>query len=139
MQTTTYGYLNPNQGDLSKGLNGWMAAVNFDIARFDSHSHNGVDSPLLTFGSIAAQTVVAPSGSWTASTGGTGLPASGYMQTVTVPASIAEINNFNVKFLINTAGVTQYQPLNLFYARLTGTTFNLYSNSNTIDVLCVFR
>jgi hypothetical protein len=139
MQTTAYGYLNPDQGDLSKGTNGWMAAVNFDIDRLNGHTHNGVDSPLLNFGSIAAQTVVAPLASWIASTGGTGLPASGYMQTVTVPAAISEINNFNVKFLINTAGATQYQPLNLFYARLTGTTFNLYSNSNTIDVLCVFR
>lgn len=139
MLTTSYGYLNPSQGDLSKGLNGWMAAINFDIDRFNGHSHNGVDSPLLTFGSIAAQTVVAPAASWTVNPGGSGLPSSGYVQTVTVPAAISEINNFNVKFLINTAGVTQYQPLNLFYARLTGSTFALYSNSNTIDVLCVFR
>jgi hypothetical protein len=139
MVTTTYGYLNPSSGDLSKGTNGWMAAINFDFSRWDGHSHNGVDSALLNIGAIAAQTVVAPSGSWTVNSGGTGLPSSGYVQTVTVPAAIGEINNFSVKFIINTSGSTQYQPLDLFYARLTGTTFNLYSNSNSIDVLCVFR
>lgn len=139
MNVTTYGYENPSTGDLSKGINGWMAAYNFNVLRFDGHSHNGLDSVLLNFGVIASQTVIAPSGSWVSSTGGTGRPASGYMQAITVPAAVTDINNVNVKFLINTSGVTQYQPLNLFYARLTATTFQLYSNSNSIDVLCVFR
>jgi hypothetical protein len=58
--TTTYGYLNPVTSDLSKGSNGWMASYNFNVSRFDSHSHNGIDSPLLNFGAIAASTVIAP-------------------------------------------------------------------------------
>lgn len=139
MVTTTYGYLNPSSGDLSKGTNGWMAQYNFNVLRQDGHSHNGIDSVLLTFSSITPATVVAPAGSWVNSTGGSGLPASGYMQAVTVPAAISEINNFNVKFLVNSNGSRQYQELELFYARITGTTFNLYCNDNSIDVLCVFR
>lgn len=139
MDTTTYGYLNPSSGDLSKGVNGWMAQINFDISRLDGHTHNGVDSALLNIGALSSLTVVAPAASWVVSTGGAGLPASGYMQTVTVPAAISEINNFTVKFLQNSGGAKQYQPLQLFYARLTATTFNLYCNDNTIDVLCVFR
>jgi hypothetical protein len=139
MLTTTYGYLNPSAGDLSKGTNGWMAQVNFDITRLDGHSHNGVDSALLSINSYAAATVTAPSGSWGVNPGGSGLPSTGYVQTVTTPASISEINNFSVKFLISTAGSRQYQPLELFYARITGTSFKLYSSDNSIDVLCVFR
>lgn len=139
MNVTTYGYQNPSTADFSKGANGWMLAYNFNISRLDGHSHNGIDSVLLNFTSVAAQTVTAPSGSWITNVGGSGLPASGYVQTVTVPPAVAEMNNYSLKFLISTAGATQYQPLNLFYARITGTTFKLYSNSNTIDVLCVFR
>jgi hypothetical protein len=139
MVTTTYGYLNPSSGDLSKGTNGWMAQINFDISRLDGHSHNGIDSVQLNLSAIVPSTVVAPSGSWTTSTGGTNLPVSGYMQTVTVPAAISELNNYTLKFLVNTAGARQYQLLNLFYERLTGTTFTLYCNDNTVDVLCVFR
>jgi hypothetical protein len=139
MQTTPYGYLNPDNGDLSKGTNGWMAAWNFNVLRWDGHSHNGIDSALLNISSISSQTATAPSGSWVASLGGTGRPAGGYQQTVTCPAAITEINNYMVKFLISTAGSTQYQPVQLFYARETATTFTVYSNDNAIDLLCVFR
>lgn len=139
MQTTPYGYLNPDSGDLSKGTNGWMAAFNFNILRWDGHSHNGIDSVLLNIASISSQTVTAPSGSWIASSGTAGRPVGGYQQTVTVPASVTEINNYTVKFLISTAGSTQYQPLQLFYARETATTFTVYCNDNTVDLLCVFR
>ncbi len=130
--TTTYGYLNPSQGDLSKGINGWMAALNFDILRWDGHSHNGIDSALLNISSFPSLTVTALAAGWGANAGGSGLPSSGYVQTITVPAAITEINNYMVKFLVNSGGSTQYQPLEL-------TTFNLYCNSNAIDVLCVFR
>lgn len=139
MQTTTYGYLNPQSADLSKGANGWMAAYNFNVLRADGHSHNGVDSVLLSISSLSALTVTAASGSWTNNSGGSGLPISGYVQSVTVPAGVGEINNYLVKFLISTSGSTQYQQVYLFYNRTSGTTFDLYSNNNAIDVLCVFR
>lgn len=137
--TTTYGYLNPNSGDLSKGVNGWMAAMNFNILRWDGHSHNGVDSALLNFASIQPQSVSAPSGSWINAAGTAGRPQGGYQQTVTAPASVTEINNYNIKFLVSTAGNRQYQPMNLFYARETATTFTVYCNDNTVDLTCVFR
>lgn len=139
MDTTSYGYENPVSGDPSKGANGWMRAINFDIDRLNAHSHNGVDSVLLTSAAIVPATVTAASGSWIINPGGTDLPQSGYVQTVTVPASIGEINNFHLSFLISTAGTRQYQPLSLFYVRQTATTFKLYCNDNTISVLCVFR
>jgi hypothetical protein len=139
MQTTVYGYLNPSNGDLSKGANGWMAQINFDILRIDQHSHNGIDSALLSSSSFVSTSVTAPASSWITSTGGTNLPASGYQQDVTVPAGVSEINNFMIKFLVSTAGTRVNQPLQLFYSRLTATTFRLYCNDNTLDVLCVFR
>lgn len=139
MTPTTYGYENPDTGDLSKGSTGWMAQINFDIARLDAHSHNGIDSVLLNISSFATQTVNAPAGSWVANSGGSGLPSSGYKQTVTAPVVIGEVNNYIIKFLVNTAGATQYQELDLFYTRASATTITIYCSDNSIAVLCVFR
>lgn len=139
MNLSQYGYEIPSTGDFSKGTNGWMAQLAFNWARIDQHTHNGVDSALLNIGSFATVSVVAPAASWVANTGGSGLPSSGYVQLVTTPAIVGEINNYIVKFLVNTSGSRQYEPLQVFYARVTGTTFNLYCNDNTIDILCVFR
>jgi hypothetical protein len=139
MVVTTYGYENPSSGDLSKGTYGWMAQINYDILRLDGHSHNGTDSTLLPISSVSASSVVAPASSWTVNSGGTNLPVSGYVQTVTVPATISDINNYLVKFAVNTSGNRQYQALDLFWVRITASTFSIYCNDNTIDVLCVFR
>lgn len=140
MLTTTYGYLNPSDGDPSKGtLNGWMYAMNFNIERFDGHTHNGVDSPLLQIPNFAPYTVTAAAGSWLVNPGGSGLPLTGYYQAVNLPTGLGELNNFTPKFLINTAGPRQFQPLQLFYTRVSATVFNLYCNDNSIDVLCVWR
>ena len=141
MTTTPYGYLNPIPGDLSKGSFGWMASWNFNVTRFDAHSHNGVDSPVLASANIGTSSVVASAASWTANTGSNvqGIPAKGYSQLVTVPSTIFEMNLLSLTFLIATSGTRQYQPLALFYSRQTATTFTLYCNDNTVDVLCVFR
>ena len=132
MTPTAYGYKVPDTGDLSKGVLGWFSDLVFNWLRMSGHSHNGTDSVQLLLTAIATPTVVAPSGSWTVS-------GSGYSQLVTCPAPITEINNQVVKFLINTAGGRQYEELKLEYVRVTGTTFTLYCNDNTVDILCVFR
>ncbi len=140
MDTTTYGYLNPTIGDKSKGsLNGWMYAMNFNIDRFDGHTHNGVDSPLLSIPNFSPYTVIAEAADWVVNSGGTGLPSTGFHQEVNLPTGLGELNNFTPKFLINTAGPRQFQPLQLFYTRISATVFDLYCNDDSIDVLCVWR
>lgn len=139
MTPTAYGYLIPDTGDLSKGANGWMAANDFNWARISGHTHDGVDSPTLAVNAFSPYTKNAPAASWAANPGGSGIPAGGYVQTVTVPTGITEMNDYMIKFLINTAGATRYQQVYLDYNRLTGTTFQLFSNDNSVDILCVFR
>lgn len=139
MTPTAYGYLVPDDGDLSKGASGWMAAEEFNWTRISAHTHNGTDSALLSSLTFASSTVVAAAGSWAANTDGSGSPAGGYKQTVTVPAGITELNSYNPKFYFSSAGNKQYQQVFLDYKRSTGTTFVLYCNDNTVDVTCVFR
>lgn len=139
MQTTVYGYEIPDTGDLSKGANGWMSAQDFNWARISAHTHDGIDSALLSTLTFTSGTVTAPAASWAVNPGGSGIPAGGYVQSVTVPAPVGELNDFMIKFYISTAGVTQYQQVYLDYKRTSGTTFNLYCNDNTVDIVCVFR
>ena len=131
MTPTTYGYKNPDNGDTSKGALGWMAAWLFNWTRIDGHSHNGIDSALLSTASFATPSVTAPNASWIVS-------GSGYKQTVTTPALVGDVNNFVLKFVIASGALTG-QSIYLQYNRLTPTTFDLLCNDNTIDILCVFR
>ncbi len=139
MTPTAYGYKIPDTGDRSKGSNGWMSASDFNWARISGHTHDGIDSPVLTSVSFASMTVTAPAASWVANAGGSGIPAGGFKQTVTVPAQITEMNDFTLQFLISTVGVTQYQRVYLDYKRLSGTSFTVYCNDSSLDILCVFR
>jgi len=53
--TTTYGYKKPIVGENgSASGDGWAASINFNTDRFDDHSHDGVDSAILTSQSITA-------------------------------------------------------------------------------------
>lgn len=128
MTITTYGYKNPDIGDRAKGTTGWMASYNFNVTRFDGHSHNGVDSALLTISSITALTQSISSASW-GSSGNT------YKQTVTVPAAVVEINNVIVKFINGANG--HIMPLH--YVRLTATTYDLFCNDNTVNLTAAYR
>lgn len=139
MHTTTYGYKIPDTGDLSKGANGWMAASDFDWARIGAHTHDGIDSPTLNSLNFTSSSVSAPAASWAANVGTSGQPIGGYKQTVTVPAGVTELNDFNIKFYISTVGTKRYQQVFLDYIRTSGTTFTLYSNNNALDITCVFR
>jgi hypothetical protein len=139
MTPTAYGYKIPDYGDLSKGSTGWMEAQDFNWERISAHTHDGVDSPLLTVAAFASFTVTAPAASWVANPGGAGLPVGGYKQTVLMPSAITEVNDYMVKFLISTVGVLQYQQVFLDYTRNSGTSIDIYSNDNTISILCVFR
>lgn len=137
--TTAYGYRIPDTNDLSKGASGWMTSLAFNWARVSAHTHNGTDSPLLTINAFSPYTVEALSGDWAANPGGSGIPAGAYRQLVTAPAGITEVNDYLVKFIISTVGATRYQQVYLDWQRQSGTTFYLYCNDNTIDILCVFR
>src|SRR5258708_1404035 len=109
-----------------------MAQTAFDITRLDAHNHDGVNSAFLSAGNFVASSIVALHASWAVS-------GALYKQTLTTPVAVTEINNSSVSFLINNAGPTQYQKLYLQYQRKTATTFDLYINDNTIDVLCLFK
>lgn len=78
MQTLTYGYKKPQDGDKGQVV---FDAIEEDIQRANDHTHNGTDSAPLPAQSILGITQAIASADWVAN-GATGF----YRQLVTVPA-----------------------------------------------------
>lgn len=135
MQTLSYGYQVPDNGDLAVNPSGtgWYAQLVYSVTRLNNHSHNGVDSSLLNIFNLTTPSVVAPAASWVAN-------GSGYKQSVTLPAGIGDINNFIPKFYVSTVGARFGNELYLTYVRTgTGNTMDVYIADNTVDVTAIFR
>lgn len=132
MTTTTYGYRLPEAGDRAKGASGWYASMEFNISRLDTHDHDGVDSAALPMSNIAPYTGTITAVGWSVDGGG-------YKQTITVPAGVTEINNYNVKFIFTAPAGKVGEIADLGYKRLTATTYEVYCNDNTAAFTALYR
>lgn len=132
MTLTTYGYRLPQSGDKAKGTSGWYASYEFNVSRIDTHNHDGANSALLTFSSISPYTGTILAAGW-------GVDGAGYKQTVTVPAGVTEVNNYNLKFIVTAGTAAVGTILYLGYKRLTATTYEVYCNDNTTALTVLYR
>jgi hypothetical protein len=80
MNTLTYGLKVPETGDTGSVV---FPALEAALTQIDGHTHNGVNSPLLTPASLAVSTQTIASGSWGASIGN-----GEYRQTITLAGSL---------------------------------------------------
>lgn len=127
--TLTYGRVKPETGD--KG-SVFFPALEDNIDLDDSHTHDGVDSPLLSVSSISVISQTAANASWS-------LVANGiYKQTITLPGAFTEVDNVSKQFKIKTGGAAG-EYVYLHHKRISATTFDLYINDNTVDVLIIYR
>ena len=126
MQTLSYGYLQPEDGDLSPV---WFPALAANWGKVATHDHNGTNSRPIDPAGIDkvnfTQTILAAqSGGWIDDGGGN------YHKTIQVPSGITELNNYFIKFMKDTT----FDLLYLGMTRLTSQTYNVYSNDNTLDL-----
>lgn len=134
MQVTTYGYRIPDAGDAAKGTGGWFEAYVFNITREDGHNHDGTNSSLLFLSSLSPYTDTIDAADWVLDGAGPG-----YIQLITVPAAITEINNYNVKFVFTAPVGKVGQVAYIAYSRVSATTFNVYCNDNTAAFTILYR
>lgn len=132
MTLTTYGYRMPESGDKAKGTSGWFASYEFNVTRWDGHNHDGANSALLTFASISPFTGTILAANWV-------VDGAGYKQTITVPAGVTEINNYNVKFIASAGTAPVGTTLYLGYKRVTATTYEVYCNDVTTACTALYR
>jgi hypothetical protein len=132
MTLTTYGYKLPETGDLAKGADGWFQQLEFDIERLDGHTHDGVDSSLLPLSSFSPYSGTILAANWAAD-------GAGYKQTVTVPAGVTEVNDYNLKFIFTAPVARVGEVAYLAYDRQSATTYEVYCNDNTAAFTVVYR
>lgn len=121
MNTLSYGYKlpqNPDTGDV------YFPALEFDIIRLNGHSHNGVDSALL---SSSLQSVLAVN--WVAAPIGGGV----YRQLVTMPAGFS-YDTCEIWFKLSTGEVV-YPSVE----RASASTFYVYTNDNSLAYTAFYR
>lgn len=122
--TLSNGYKKPEDGDTGAS---WFDDLEFDIQRLNDHSHDGVNSNLLTGSSITAQTLNFATADW-------GSPTDGlYSQTKTIPGSLTYDNTVKEARLAN--GDVAYLDI----IRASNTTITVKTNDNSQDVNVAFK
>lgn len=125
MQTLSYGYKQPEDGDIGSVF---FPALNDNIAQLNNHNHDGVTSAPIPSSAIASGTVSLTSGAWTLVS--TGL----YSQTVTVPTGFSYVNN-----VIQIKNAANDQIIFPTHEKVTATTFRVFTYDNTLNMTAVFR
>lgn len=121
--TLTYGLVRPATGDSGAVF---FPAMENNITQLDAHTHNGINSSLLTAGSIVGVTQTISSASWSAS-GATGH----YRQSVTLPAGF-DFDTVQLSFR-TTAGAIIFPTVE----KISDTQCYVYTTDNTINFIMV--
>lgn len=117
----SYGYEKPQNTDTGDI---YFPAMERNIQRLNDHNHNGIDSA-----PISMTTILIDSTNWTVSTLGEGL----YEQTVSMPTGF-DYDDFLMDFRLSTGEVVY--P---YVERVTGSSFKLFTNDNTLDYVCKLK
>lgn len=126
--TLSFGFVRPTTGDRGSVF---FPALEDNITQLNSHTHNGTDSANILPSAIVTTgfTSAISAASWGAATNGI------YTQTITVPAGVTEINNYNVYFYNSST----YERLLLSMTRASATTYTVSINDNTVNLVAVYK
>lgn len=125
--TLSNGYKLPTAGDRGSS---WFSDLEDNIVRVNSHDHDGINSEKLASSNIERQTSSLVAGNWTLVADGT------YKQTVSMPSGYT-MTESTFKFQINSGADLG----DIFYPvidRLTDTSYDIFINDNTVDVLVTY-
>ncbi len=127
--TLSYGWIKPQTGDRGSTF---FPQLEANIQKDNDHTHNGTNSAFLSPSafSVTGFTSTIASGSWAAVSGKSGL----YEQTVTVPAAVTEVNNYDIH-IYNSSG----HRLDLTIERQSATTYKVYINDNSLTLTAVYK
>jgi len=124
--TLPFGRIRPDSGD--KGSS-FFPALETNINLDDAHSHNGVDSPVLSTTSIVNTTQAIVAGLWAAVAGKSGL----FSQIVTLPGALLMAKTGI--FFKDTATGDLY---NLSVEQASANSYEVFINDNTKNITAVY-
>lgn len=123
MLTLSYGYKLPQTGDYGSVF---FPALEDDITQLNNHTHNGIDSAILSSTSVNPTSDSILAVNWSATSGGT------YRQLVTTPPSIS-FDSYGMAFRI-TNGADIGVEIHPTILKVSNTTYYVYVNDNTINL-----
>jgi hypothetical protein len=123
MIVLSFGYKKPQSGDRGSI---WFPAIEFDIERLNTHSHDGLNSAVLSTGSSFSVSQNLPT-VWTSD----GLAQ--YKQSVTIPSPI-KYDTCVIQF----RKTDDKSILHLTAVRTSINTFDVYTYDSTLDVTVVY-
>lgn len=126
--TLSFGWIVPSSGDRGSVF---FPALESNIQKSNDHTHNGTNSANLSPSAISTTgfTSAISAASWGSATNGI------YTQSVTVPAGVTEVNNYNVYFYNSST----MERLLLSMTRTAATTYNVSINDNTVNLVAVYK
>ncbi len=127
--TLSYGYIKPITGDT--GATFW-SNLEADITQLNSHSHNGIDSAILSSTSITpvADTTSIVAVNWVLVSLGT------YRMAVTTPPSIS-FDSYGLSFQI-TNGTDVGARVFPTVVKISATSYYVYTNDNTVNMTVLY-
>jgi len=129
MQTLTYGYQKPEDGDRSTT---WFPALASNVQKLNDHTHDGVNSSQVNPAGLdktnfSQSFAAGDSGGWIAD----GAYPGNYYKDISVPAGVLEINDYFVKLIDSSVN----SVLSLSWERIDAQSYRVHSNDNTLALL----
>lgn len=128
METLTYGFLKPSNGD--RGSSFWDVLAD-NIQQLNDHSHDGNDSAQLTPAALSGQTQDIDASAWTSV--GNGL----YRRLITMPGTL-QFDDVSMRMYI-TNGVDANFEITPSILRASANTYYIYVNDNTLTLKVIYR
>lgn len=128
MITTTYGYKIPENGDTGAPV---FAALGGNATLVDAHTHNGINSAKITSSDLQRSTISLPSGSWVATSDGTG-----FKQTVTCPG-VYTLANSSFRFRVS-SGAHANKIIHPTILPISVTSFEVVVNDSSLNLDILF-
>ena len=128
--TLTYGRIKPTDGDRGST---WFDDLENNIDLNDAHTHDGVTSPSLPAKNLAKSTQTLLNTSWAAVAGQLGT----YSQTVVLPSGVT-MANMMPKFQVSTVGAEEGNIIYPTVHQVSGTSYEIFINDNTLDLLATY-
>lgn len=119
----TYGIKVPSTGD--KGST-FFPDLEDNFTQIDAHTHDGVTSPPLTVGSVAAIVQTIADGGWSG-------PTAGYYTKTIAMGSSLEYDEVSV-----TIRASDGDPIYCKLEKITATSFKIYSNTQLTGISAVY-
>ena len=124
METLTYGFKKPQNGDKGQGL---FDDLSYNVQKTNDHTHDGVNSPKVNISSLTKQSQLVLNSNWINPVGGV------YSQVISMVGGL-QFDTSTITIRETSTG----KLMNLLYEKVDVSAFRLYCNDATKDLTILY-